>query len=290
LIELSEIPHAKPVLIAGPTASGKSALALQIAQAQGGIIVNADAMQVYDGWRILTARPTPEDDALVPHALYGHVPHDAGYSVGHWLRDVAEIIGGPVRPIIVGGTGLYFAALTGGLAVIPPTPPALRAEADALPLELLLDDLDARTRDGLDIRNRARVQRAWEVLRATGRSLPDWQANTPAPLLPLQATIPLVMQVEADWLNDRIMRRFDLMLAAGALDEAREMEPRWDRAHLSAKAIGAAELIAHLRGEMTLDAARTAAITASQQYAKRQRTWFRSRMGLWRAIPLPAPR
>ena len=195
------------------------------------------------------------------------------------------LLRGPERPIIVGGTGLYFRALTEGLAEIPATPPDVRAEADLIPLPDLITDLDDRTRAGLDLNNRARVQRAWEVLRATGRGIADWQAETPAPLLHLGETVPLVMQVGTDWLNDRISRRFDQMLAMGALDEARAMLPHWDPALLSSKAIGAPELIAHLKGEMSLEEAREAAIIASRQYAKRQRTWFRARMKGWRAIP-----
>ena len=285
VIDPKDIPDDKPVLIAGPTASGKSALALSIAAERGGIIINADALQVFDGWRILTARPRDEELAVAPHALYGHVPYDAPYSVGHWLRDVAGLLRGPARPIIVGGTGLYFRALTEGLAEIPATPSDIRAEADLIPLPDLIADLDAETRANLDLNNRARVQRAWEVLRATGRGIADWQADTPPPLLHLGDTVPLVMQVGTDWLNDRITRRFDHMLAMGALDEAREMLPYWNPALLSSKAIGAPELIAHLKGELSVDAARNAAIIASRQYAKRQRTWFRARMKDWRAIP-----
>ena len=272
-----------PVLIAGPTASGKSALALAIARAQGGVIVNADALQVYGNWRLLTARPDPAETALSPHTLYGHVAWDAPYSVGHWLRDVAPLLAGP-RAIIVGGTGLYFRALTEGLAEVPPTPPDLRAEADALTLEALIAGLDAPTAAAIDLNNRARVQRAWEVLRATGRGLADWQADTPPPLLARAACTALRLDAPVDWLNERIARRFDLMLRAGALEEARENLPHWNPALPSMRAIGAPELIAHLRGEMTLSQARDAAIIASRQYAKRQRTWFRGRMSGWISV------
>lgn len=144
-----DIAPDRPVLIAGPTASGKSALALEIAETQGGVIVNADAIQVYDNWRILTARPSPEDESRAPHALYGHVPRDADYSVGHWLREVAPFLKDGPRPIITGGTGLYFTALTQGLADIPPTPPEICAKADARVaedgFESLLAELDAAT-------------------------------------------------------------------------------------------------------------------------------------------------
>ncbi len=281
--DLSEIPRDRPVLIAGPTASGKSALAARIVETGGGVIVNADALQVFDGWRILTARPTAEEEAALPHALYGHVPFDAPYSTGRWLREVTPLLAGP-RPVIVGGTGLNFRALTEGLADVPPTPPEVRAEGDALPLPALVAALDPRTAVGIDLANRARVQRAWEVLRATGRGLADWQAETGPPLLPLSQATALVLRPETGWLDARIARRFDLMLDAGALDEARVMLPRWDPAHLSSRAIGAAELIAHLRGELSLAEARDRAVLASRRYAKRQRTWLRNRMADWIAV------
>ena len=290
MIDLTPIPADRPVLIFGPTASGKSALALQIAQDQGGVIVNADALQVFDGWRVLTARPSTADVALVTHALYGHVPFDAPYSVGHWLRDVTPFIQSGARPIIVGGTGLNFMALTQGLADIPATPDDLRACANDLTLDILLAALDADTLGRIDTNNRARVQRAWEVQETTGRSIALWQDNTPPPLLPLGDTTALALSPDPDWLNARIARRFGLMLQSGALDEARAMEPGWSPDHASSKAIGAAELIAHIRGEMTLEDASEYAIIASRQYAKRQRTWLRSKMQEWRYISLPAPK
>ncbi len=283
--QLPPIAPDQPVLIAGPTASGKSALALQIAQEQGGVIINADAIQVFDNWRVLTARPPEEDEAIAPHLLYGHVPYDADYSVGHWLRDVSPLLTSAPRPIIVGGTGLYFTALTQGLAEIPATPPALREEANARVaeegFEALLAELDAKTAARIDRQNPMRVQRAWEVLTATGKPLADWQENTPPPLLPLSDTLPIVFDVPKDWLNARIARRFNLMLEQGALEEAEANLATYDPTHLSAKAIGAPELIAHLRGEIDLETAREQATIATRQFAKRQRTWFRSKMKTW---------
>ncbi|MEP2642234.1 tRNA (adenosine(37)-N6)-dimethylallyltransferase MiaA [Roseobacter sp.] len=271
-----------PVLIAGPTASGKSALALAIAQRQGGVIVNADASQVYDCWQTLTARPTQDEMEGVPHHLYGHLPADAPYSVGHWLRELRPLLEAGPRPIIVGGTGLYFMALTQGLADIPATPPAVRARGDALSLGDMLAQLDPETIDRIDTANRARVQRAWEVQHATGRNLTDWQADTGTPMLATNHAQPIVFDTPRDWLNDRIERRFDLMLAAGALDEARTVLPTYDPSLPAHRAIGAPELIAHLRGDMTLPEARERAIIATRQFAKRQRTWFRSKMSQWR--------
>jgi len=278
-----------PVLIAGPTASGKSALALQIARTQGGVIVNADALQVFAGWRILTARPDAADMASVRHALYGHVRHDADYSVGHWLRDLQPFLTGQDRPIIVGGTGLYFHALTQGLADIPATPDDIRTAGNALSLPALLAAIDAETASRIDLQNRVRVQRAWEVLQTTGQSLAHWQDSTPPPLLPMDQASCITLDAPKDWLNDRITRRFDQMLAQGALDEARIMQPTWNPEHLSAKAIGAAELIAHLNNECSLSAARDAAIIASRQYAKRQRTWFKARHKPWHHIAADSP-
>lgn len=274
-----------PVLIAGPTASGKSALALHIAQEQGGVIVNADALQVFGCWQLLSARPSKAETQRAPHALYGHIGYDQDYSLGHWLRDVTGELTKGTRAIIVGGTGLYFGALTEGLAEIPATPDAVRAKADALSLSSMLSELDDQTRNRIDVMNRMRVQRAWEVLHATGKSIVDWQAETPPPLLPLHDTVPIVLDAPKEWLTPRITQRFDQMLDGGAIDEARAVLPHWDPSRPASKAIGAPELIAYLRGEMTLDVARDAAIISTRQYAKRQRTWFRKRMAGWHALP-----
>jgi len=280
-----------PVLIAGPTASGKSALALEIAARQGGVIVNADALQVFANWRILTARPDQAEESRAPHRLYGHIAGDQAYSVGHWLRDVAPLLIGPERPIIVGGTGLYFMALTRGLAEIPETPPEIRSAADTFlakgGIERLLRDLDATTLARIDRRNPMRVQRAWEVWRTTGTGLAAWQDATPAPLLDLGKAQPILMNADRDWLGIRIEKRFDIMMAGGALDEARANLPTWNPADPSAKAIGAPELIGYLQGRLSLAEARAAAVIATRQYAKRQRTWFRSKMKAWTSISLP---
>jgi tRNA dimethylallyltransferase len=286
MIELSKIDAEKPVLIYGPTASGKSGLALQIAEAQGGVIINGDALQVYQGWPILTAQPPEEDLKRAPHYLYRHLAYNAPYSVGDWLRDVTPYLNG-ARPIIVGGTGLYFSALTEGLAEIPPTPATVRANADSIALHDLIAALDTDTAAGLDLNNRARVQRAYEVQAATGRSIRDWQADTPAPLVPLESCTALALMPDVDWLNARIAQRFDMMMDAGALREAEAMLPNWDVKAPSSKAIGACEMIQLLNGEITSDSAREAIIVATRQYAKRQRTWLRSRMKRWQIVPLP---
>ncbi len=276
------ISRTAPVLIAGPTASGKSALAMALAARDGRTIVNADALQVYDCWQVLTARPDAADMARADHALYGHIGRDTPYSVGHWLRAVSGLLDRPV--VIVGGTGLYLSALTEGLAEIPPIPPEVRAAGDARRaggVAEMLADLDTRTLSRIDRENPMRVQRAWEVQAATGRGLADWQDETGPPLLPLRDVQALVLRPAPATLNARIDARFDAMMAGGALDEVRHNLPHWNPALPAMRAIGAAELIAHLHGQIALPAAISAAKTATHQYAKRQRTWFRSRMANW---------
>jgi len=279
---------AQPVLLAGPTASGKSALALALAQDQGRVIVNADALQVYDMWQVLSARPDAADCALVPHYLYGTVTRNQDWSVGHWLRAIEHVLDQHQNPIIVGGTGLYFRALTEGLVEIPPIPPEIRAQADARlaaeGVDTLLDQLDPPTRAQIDIANPARVQRAWEVLRATGTGLAAWQARTPPPVLPISQATALVLRPNVDWLNARIDSRFAAMMAQGALDEARAVLRDWTPRAPWAKAIGAPELIAHLQGHMSLPQTVAAATLATRHYAKRQRTWFRNRMTHWQQL------
>lgn len=276
---------ARPVLLAGPTASGKSALALALAEAQGRVIINADALQVYDMWHILTARPDAADCARAPHLLYGCVDARAEWSVGHWLREMRECLDTHPNPVIVGGTGLYFRALTEGLAEIPLTPAHVRREGDALmrsdgPAEML-KALDPNTRARIDTRNPARIQRAWEVQRSTGQGLAAWQDSTPPPLLPKEQATAYLMLPSAEWSATRIATRFETMIAQGALDEARAVLPFWDDRAPWAKAIGAPELVAHAQGHISLSDAIETATLATRQYAKRQRTWFRARMSDW---------
>lgn len=288
---VAQIDPDKPVMIAGPTASGKSALALAIAEAQGGAIINADAIQVFDDWRVLTARPSLEEEMRAKHLLYGHIPGTQPYSTGHWLRDIAPLLNGPDRPIIVGGTGLNFTALTEGLADIPATPPQIRAACeDQLAqdgLASLVAQLDDQTRARIDLQNPVRVSRAWEVLQSTGRGIADWQDDTPPPLLPLAQAQAIVVDAPKDWLTPRIETRFDLMIEQGALDEALANLDSWHPDLPSAKAIGARELIAHLQGDITLKQACDKATILTRQFAKRQRTWFRARMKTWDRV-LPA--
>lgn len=285
---LEQIGSEQPVLIAGPTASGKSSLALKIATQLGGVIVNADALQVFDCWQQLSARPDADELAQAEHALYGHVPYREGYSTGHWLRDVSAQLKKSARPIIVGGTGLNFTALTQGLADIPPIPPEVRAQAEQLSRDDMLAALDPVTTDRIDTLNRARVQRAWEVMTATGRPISTWQDETPPPTLRRDTCMAIVMNAPVPWLDDRIIRRFDQMLEKGALEEVRALQNDWDIQRPSSKAIGGPELMAHLNGELSLAQARERSIIASRQYAKRQRTWFRARMKDWTQVSADA--
>lgn len=298
---MTDTPETRPLLIAGPTGAGKSAHALAAA-GKGGVIINADASQIYDGWRILTARPSVEEEARAPHRLYGHVDPARRWSVGDWLTDLRRELAAAreagLRPIIVGGTGLYFAAATEGLAEIPPTPDEIRARIlarlEAEGLAALAADLaarDAGTAAATDLKNPMRVTRALEVLEATGRGLAAWRAETPPPLIGDAEKILILPEREA--LYERIDRRFDQMLALGALEEARAMlargsdrgsDRRLDRSLPAMKAIGAPELFAHLEGALSLDEAAARAKRASRNYAKRQMTWMRSRMKGWRAL------
>jgi tRNA dimethylallyltransferase len=289
------------ILIAGPTASGKSALALGLAQRFGGAVINADSQQIYRDWRILSARPTPRDEAPAPHLLYGHVALDADYSVGAWLTELAAALGDcrprGLRPIITGGTGLYFKALTQGLAPIPPIPPDARASAEA-ELERLglarfaaaLAARDPETAALLDQANPVRLLRAWEVLEATGIGLAKWHSKTAPPLLALDQTIALTLAPPRPWLHARCNARFDAMLAPDdqgetVLDEvSRVMALGLDPALPGMKAVGAPELMAHLAGDLSLDQAVTRAKTATRRYAKRQLTWARNQMFLWKML------
>lgn len=283
------VMRGKVVVIAGPTASGKSALAVDVAGALDGVVVNADSMQVYRDLRVLSARPSPEDEARAPHRLYGVLDAAEACSAGRW-RDMAEA---EVRaawaagrlPLVVGGTGLYIRALMEGIAPTPEVPEEVRRTARALQGRIgtralfeRLAEADAKTAARLDPDNTQRVVRAWEVLQATGRPLAEWQDAPP------------VGRLEAEWLVVAVLppraavyaaaeRRFLAMLEAGALDEVRALMARDLDSDLPAmKALGVPELMAWLRGEMTGDEAVAAAQKATRRYAKRQFTWLRHQL------------
>jgi tRNA dimethylallyltransferase len=290
------------VLIAGPTASGKSALALDLAARVGGTVINADSMQVYRDLRIITARPTPEEEALAPHRLYGHVDGAVNSSVGRWCEDartaIAEARASGLVPIVVGGTGLYFKALTQGLAAVPPVPAevreAVRAQLEAEGPQALHDVLARRDpvmAERLKPADRTRVARALEVLDATGRSLADWQREGMPAILDPEAVARVFLAPDRVELGRRIDARFDAMLAAGALDEVRALDARrLDPLLPVMKAHGVPWLRRHLRGEISLEEAAEGGKRDTHRYTKRQMTWFRHQMPGWTAVsPQNAP-
>jgi tRNA dimethylallyltransferase len=283
----------RAVLIAGPTASGKSALALLVAEQLGGIVINADAMQVYGDLRILTARPSAAEEARVPHRLFGHIDAAETYSVGRWLRDVAPVLEEAARrgalPIVVGGTGLYLKALTAGLAAIPPIPAptrqALRSRladqgAGALHAELTLRDPVAAGR--LSPGDGVRIVRALEVIEATGSPLSAWhRAGMPA-LVDARKALKVVLSLERGKLHQRIDVRFDAMMANGALEEVQALHARGLDPLLPAmKAHGVPRLIAALNGDIPVLEAVDAAKRDTRRYTKRQLTWFRNQLPDW---------
>jgi tRNA dimethylallyltransferase len=287
---LPPVSNPAAILIAGPTASGKSALALELAQASGGVIVNTDSMQVYRDLRILTARPTLAEEAGVPHRLYGHVDAAVNFSAGAWIADaqraLAEAREQQCLPIFVGGSGLYFKALTRGLSAVPPVPVAIREDirarlerdgVEALHVELAQRDPISAER--LKPRDRTRVARALEVVEATGRSLTDWHRDGLPPLLPPGQFRALFLASDRDRLYARIDTRFGAMLEAGALEEVADLAARrLDPLLPAMKAHGVPALIRHLKGEITLDEAAEIGRADTRHYAKRQFTWFRHQL------------
>jgi tRNA dimethylallyltransferase len=283
------------VLIAGPTASGKSALAIRLAREYGGAVINTDAMQVYRELRVLSARPDADEEAQAPHHLYGFVSAFEPYSVARWLEAAKDALDA-VRakglvPIFAGGTGLYFAALLNGLSPIPEIHASIRVEArqrlaeigkERFHAELAARDpiMGARLGSG----DSQRLVRAWEVIEATGQSLAEWQALKGAPALTGDLSR-YVLKPNRDWLVERIARRFHAMMERGALDEVRALKDGGLRPDLpAARALGVPQLLAHLEGGLSLGQAVEQAIAATRQYAKRQMTWFRHQMPDWTVI------
>jgi tRNA dimethylallyltransferase len=287
---VNPVDKSEVILIAGPTASGKSALALALAERRGGIVINADSMQVYRDLRIITARPTAAEEEKAPHRLYGHVDAADNYSVGRWCREVGAALAAAradARPaVVVGGTGLYFNALTRGLAAVPPVPAATRAEvrarlaregAPALHAELSRRDPAAAAR--LMPGDRSRVTRALEVVLATGRPLKEWQEDEAPAILDISRAAKIFLMPDRAELLRCIDARFDAMIAAGALDEVRALAVRHLDAELPAmKAHGVPWLLRHLNGEMTLARAAEESKRDTRQYTKRQATWFRNQL------------
>lgn len=282
--------NTKAVLIAGPTASGKSALALALAEVTRGVVINTDSMQVYRDLRVLTARPTPDDEARVPHRLYGYCDAAVNCSVGSWVADAAAVLAEAAAlgqlPIFVGGTGLYFKALTRGLSAVPPIPQdvrdSVRARMERNGVEAMHAELaqcDPASAEKLKPRDTARIARALEVIEATGRSLRDWHQEGLPPLLEPEGVKAVFLAPDRKELYARIDKRFTAMLDAGALDEVAALaERQLDPILPAMKAHGVPALIRHLAGEITLEQAIDAGQTDTRHYAKRQFTWFRHQL------------
>jgi tRNA dimethylallyltransferase len=287
---------ATAILIAGPTASGKSALALALAEHLGGVIVNADSMQVYDELRILTARPSAEEELRVPHRLYGHIPAREAYSAGRFHREagaaIAEARAAGRPAIFVGGTGLYFKVLLEGLSPIPDIPEVVRshwraegARRGAADLHGELAQRDPAMAARLMPTDTQRLVRALEVLEGSGKSLAEWQAIPGTPLLAEADTVRLVVSLDRDELYRRCDARFDSMLRSGALEEVQRLRGmQLDPALPAMRALGVGPLMALLEGRMGHDEAATRAKSATRNFAKRQLTWLRRHMIAWEPI------
>jgi len=281
------------ILLAGPTASGKSALALTLAERHGGMVINADSMQVYRDLRIITARPTPAEEARAPHRLYGHVDAAENYSVGRWCVDAAATLAEAAErkwlPILTGGTGLYFKALTQGLSAIPPTPAdvrdAVRGRLAGEGVAALLAELARRDPESaarLMPGDRARITRALEVVLATGRSIGEWHREGLSPVLAADRCLCVFLDPEREALKRRIDARFDAMLSAGALEEVRALDARGLDPTLPAmKAHGVPWLRRYLHGEISLEEAAEGGKRDTRRYTRRQATWFRNQLPGW---------
>jgi tRNA dimethylallyltransferase len=284
------LKNSQAVLIAGPTASGKSALALELAEKVGGIIINTDSMQVYRDLRVLTARPSPAEEVRVPHRLYGYVDAAINFSTGSYVVDAASALADARAQnrvsILVGGTGLYVKALTHGLSAVPPVPAEVRESVrarlmhggvEALHAELARRDPASAER--LKPRDRTRIARALEVVEATGRSLTDWHREGLPPVLPPGEFLALFLAPEREALYAQIDARFDTMLKLGALEEVEKLAARnLDPLLPALKAHGVPQLVRHLRGEITLEEAAVISRADTRHYAKRQFTWFRHQL------------
>ncbi len=290
-----------PILvIAGPTASGKSALALRLAERLGGEIVNADAMQVYRDLRVITARPSREDEQHAPHHLYGHVDAALRHSAGAWAHEarsvIADIEARGARPVIVGGSGLYLQALLQGLADMPDPGDDARAEARRIAEEEGADALLAKARvldaeavDALAVADRQRLERIVAIALGTGRSLTDWRAEQGGPALDPARWRGLIVDPGRDVSRTRIAARARRMLVEGAVEEVERLVARkLDAALPAMKAIGVPEISALIAGEANLEETAEAITIATRQYAKRQRTWLRGRQGDWPILADPA--
>lgn len=286
----------RAILIAGPTASGKSQSALMVGKALSGTIINSDSMQVYEGLEVITAQPGPADLAEVPHALYGFLDPKKRFSVADWLDLASKACNDAWQegrlPIFVGGTGLYFKGLTEGISDIPDVPEHIRLKMKkmltdkGLPLCYgALHEIDPKTAERLKPNDKQRIMRALEVFEASGKPLSHWQENVLPPILEGVETLKIVLKAPPEILNDKIAGRFKAMLDQGALKEARAFKRRGvDPANPASKALGLRPLLRRVDGEITLNDALELTVIETRQYAKRQRTWFRNQFAGWHRV------
>jgi tRNA dimethylallyltransferase len=289
---MNKIPSTRmdAILITGPTASGKSALAVELAREHGGEIINADSMQVYDTLHVLTARPRGEDMADIPHHLYGTVPAGTAFSTGAWLRAIEplldEIRSHGKMPVFVGGTGLYFKALTGGLSDMPEVPAPIRAkwrarlaEDGPWALHAELGASDPEMADQLSSTDGQRIVRALEIMEATGRSISAFQQKAGAALIDPATALKIIVEPDRSVLHARINSRFEKMLDQGAVEEVRALLTLGLPKEMPVmKAIGVPQIAAMLKGELSREQVISQSSAATRQYAKRQMTWFRNQM------------
>ena len=289
--------HLKPILLTGCTASGKSHLAKKLATLTPSLIINADALQVYKCWKIISARPSQQDMNDFNHALYGHIDCNDNYDVASWLDelkiqlDYAKVRG--LKPIIVGGTGLYFTLLTRGISEIPSISVDTRDKSNELmqndPKQLLsdLEQFDFQTFSSIDRNNLSRIQRAWEVLHETGKGITYWQSKVLPPILPINDIIPLILMSDSNELSVNIKNRFKTMIDQGVVDEVRAAL-KTSKVSIKSKpafrAIGVNEIKQFIDNKMDFDDLQKSVIIKTRQYAKRQRTWFRNKFMSWKRI------
>ncbi|MFV1920732.1 tRNA (adenosine(37)-N6)-dimethylallyltransferase MiaA [Sphingomonas sp. MJ1 (PH-R8)] len=278
-------PLPKVALIAGPTASGKSALAIAVAERHRGTVINADSAQVYRDLRVLSARPSMEEEAQVPHRLFGHVDGGEDYSAARWAAEARAAIDTTLAeerlPVLVGGTGLYLRTLLDGIAPVPEIDPAIRAEVRALPVaeaHAALARLDPQAAERLRASDTTRVARALEVVRSTGRPLAEWQAAREGGIADRIDLVPLVLLPDRPWLVERCDRRLEAMFGGGAVEEVAALLAREDLSPDAPvrRAIGVPQIAAYLQGEISREQALAESRLATRQYAKRQYTWFRN--------------
>ena len=289
--------HLKPILLTGCTASGKSTLAKELANRTPSLIINADALQVYKCWKIISARPSQQDMNDFDHVLYGHIDCDGNYDVATWLDELKIQLEyakeSHLRPIIVGGTGLYYTLLTKGISKIPSISADTRVKSNKLrknePEKLLsdLEQFDFQTFDNIDRANFSRIQRAWEDLYETGKGITYWQSYVLPPILPINDTTPIILDIESNELNSNIKKRFKKMLDTGVIEEVKEVFNKIKFStenKASFRAIGVSEIKQFIDNNMDLQDLQNAVLVKTRQYAKRQRTWFRSKFVTWNNV------